>query len=114
LIVVLNDYCSYMRTSIRSLPVSVPRIDTPTEAEMMAIKRRLLIATAAVLVLFGSAGGMAMLASQAAPTAVGLSAEELSALQEHVPTASMVDPGIGAMAHPSQNAWDAVFRATSR
>ena len=81
---------------------------------MMAIKRRLLIATAAVLVLSVSAGGADMLASPAAPIGVGLGAEQLSALQDHVPTASMFDPGIVAVAHPSQNAWDAVFRATSR
>ena len=94
--------------------MSVPRIDTLTETEMVAIKRRLLIATTAMLVVFCSAGGVAMLPSSAVP-AIGLGAEASSALQEEHPQAvASYDAGVVAVAHPSQGAWDAVFRATSR
>jgi nitrous oxide reductase len=93
--------------------MSVPLIDTPTETEMMAIKRRLLIATTAVLALCGFAGGAAMLPSRAVPT-IAHGAEQSSALHVQLPAVSPYDAGFVAVAHPSQDAWVAVFRATSR
>ena len=78
---------------------------------MTAIKRRLLMATAAALALVCSAGEMGVLPSFDVSS---FNPEESSPRSDQRMMSSPYDVRYATVAHPPQDAWDALLRASSR
>jgi len=81
---------------------------------MTAIKRRLLIAATTALALICSAGELSVQPDAFASGTAGAYDASSTAWSDQQPSTPAYEPQFATVTHPSQDAWAAMLRASSR